>query len=634
MKKTFQKFFEKIGKYNQVVDQYRRATGTSPDHAMAYVNWGIELAQDEHIDEALAKFEKAAEMAPSRAEPWTNWGVALAKCGQLDEAIGKFKRALEIDPKSANNYMLWGAALIEQGKMEEAIVKYNHAMELAPDNPEPYVNLGVAMARIGRYPDAIRHFKESLAKHSQQPHVYFLWGAVLAELGQYEEAIDKFKATLRFIPSHADSHYFWSVALNRLGKYEQALEKSRKALEYQTEKPEYYLNQGDILANLERYDVALANYRHAVTLSPDMSEAYVSWGVALFKLGQYDEAMARFEKALSLAPEIPGIEKHIGNLLLEQHRYTEALPHLEQAHAEEPDNVEVLLNWSMALIKCGQSNVALDKLKTIERRDKWNPQVHYLLGTHYMGLGELEQAASHLEKALAEAADFEDAAINLSLVRCELGETAEAIRTMRPILRKYPDSPKINFFYGTILYRNGDQADAIEKYQKAASLDPDYAEPKIGLAEIYIKQDRADQARSMLDTVLGQTPGHPAALFLTGFLLTREAEKTGETALWQQALDRFDQVLAADPAHLDAAINRAYVLGRLQSPDTANELMSDLSDDARPMNAETRAIVLYRWGEILEKLDADRFARQAGEKKQAARQLHPAIDERIRVIDL
>ena len=79
MKQAFRQFMEKIGQYNKLVDEYTRASKSANDPAMAHVNWGIDLAAENKIDEAMEKFYKAVEMAPDRVEPWTNLGVALAK---------------------------------------------------------------------------------------------------------------------------------------------------------------------------------------------------------------------------------------------------------------------------------------------------------------------------------------------------------------------------------------------------------------------------------------------------------------------------------------------------------------------------------------------------------------------------
>ena len=93
----FQQFFDKILHYHRLVEDYKRASEVSPDAAMSYVNWGIELGSDGKLEEAIERFRQAAEIAPGRFEPYLNWGIALAKQNDLVGAVEKFERATEQD---------------------------------------------------------------------------------------------------------------------------------------------------------------------------------------------------------------------------------------------------------------------------------------------------------------------------------------------------------------------------------------------------------------------------------------------------------------------------------------------------------------------------------------------------------
>ncbi len=571
MKDFLGQFLDQIDHYNQVVDDYKEAVDSAPDHALAFVNWGIKLAREGQMGEALQKFEKAVTMAPERPECYTNWGVALAKMNRLDEAIEKFKKATELSPENTSNFILWGAALVEKGEAEAAQKKYECAIKITPNDPEPFANWGIALARVGEYHGAIKQFKAALALRRYQPNVYFLWGVVLAELEDYQGAIEKFKTTLRYIPKHAEATYFLGVALNRMGEYEEAIEVSREALILNAHRPEVYMNLGDALANTDKLDVAIANYRHALMLDPNLAEAYKSWGIALIKSGKPDEGFKKFEKALALTPELSDVFAQWGSALVKLQRYKEALPYLDKAHIADPDNADILLDWSLALIRLGTTDLALDKLFEVEELERWNPNVHYLLGTHYLGLEDYEKAIDHLKKTLAEDPDFEDAAINLALAYCETGNSQEAIRAVRPVIRKSPDSPKANFFYGNILYRCADPTgwkDAITRLMRSIELAEaqkiTYPEPHIALGEIYLKQDKYQDAQHRLEEAIKLDPQCIPALYLLSLARFRQGQTEHSTPLLSNALESVEKALTLMPHHLEALALRAYLLGTLK----------------------------------------------------------------------
>lgn len=335
------------------------------------------------------------------------------------------------------------------------------------------------------------------------------------------------------------------------------------------------------------------------------------------------EGFAKFEKCSSLQPDFPGLQGHWGQFLLEARQYQLALPHLEQAVAQDPHNLDNLMNLSMAFIKSDRHADAIQLLLQVEQKDKWNPQAHYLLGTHFMGAGDLPKAREHLQKALEEKPDFTDAAVNLALVLCEQGETLDAVRQMRPVIRRLPESAQMNFFYGLILFRHGDTKDALAKYHKALSLEPELTAAKIAIGEAYLKLEQLPEAEKTLETILQHEPGNGAARFLLSLCLSRLAETQIQEAqkrtLWKAADHHLKLLLSRDPHHQEARINKAIIHGHLQSVEAMNSdfetILADFPQD--------QATTLYYWAKSLERMGQ---VEAANAKMQQAKTHDPAIE--------
>jgi tetratricopeptide (TPR) repeat protein len=620
MNPNLKQFFEKLGRYNQLVDDYRRAKDGSPDHALAHVNWGIELAQKGEIEQALEKFQQASEIAPSRYEPFFNWGVALAHGNRPMEAIEKLEAALERNPKASGAHILLGSLLMEQGRFEEAKQHYEKASAINPNSPEPFLNWGMVLARQGAYEEAIIRFRQSLSLQGNQPQLFFLWGTVLAELKDYVGAIEKFRLALRFDPNHSQAYHFWSVVLNQMGRYEEALEKSQAALRHSPENAQTQLNQGDVLTNLGKFNEALPHYEKALALDPTLAEACLGWGVALCRLQRPLEADEKFMQCLNLNAKLPELRYQWGRFLLEQDRNAEALFHLQAGIELDPGNVPALLNLALAQLKMNLRGDAVETLLEIEKRDRWNAQALYLLGTHYLGEGRLDQALAYLSRALEEKPDFEEAAINLALTLCEKGDTLEAVRRLRPIIRRLPESPNINFYYGMILERHGDWQDAALKYRKAILLKPQYPEPAIGLAELYLRKNRLDEAEDILKMLLREQTQYIPALFLQGVCRIRQADAAAtlekKQRLDQRAQESFEQILTLEPSHLEAQVNLALMLGRRQSIYNMNLAFEGLLNGAP--SGKRKSLLLYYWAQALEQL---------GERETAKLKMQEAVQE-------
>ncbi|MEB3244543.1 MAG: tetratricopeptide repeat protein [Vampirovibrionales bacterium] len=598
-------FLDKISHYNVMVDAYLKASGSAPDPASAFLNWGVQLAESGQLDVALEKFKKAAQMAPHRPECYTNWGIALAKMGRLEEASEQFEAAIARDPKAPSNYLMWGAVLMEQGQLEAAHAKYKKALSLRPHQADLHTHWGISLTLSKRFHEAIDQYRQSLGINPQQPQVCFLWGATLAELGDYEAAIDKFKEAIRYEPKFFDALYCWSVALNKLGRHKDALEKAKQALDINPERPEVYLALGDALAGQNRLEIAIANYRQAIQLVPDQPDAHVGLASALYRLHQSEAALPVIERAIKLmraangsaasdsasvagyAPPAKPLEQFAStpeppadacapdpisldlymlwvNILISLHKYPQALQSLQQGLSAYPGHVGLALQQATTLLKLGRAKEAVDILVMLESRAQELPEaepgLYYVLGTHYLSANELYKAKTCFEQALTLDADHQEAAISLSLVLSDLGKAQEAVLLLRPFYRKYgkdlnPDAKpdvRMIFYYGMALFSAGDAAEAIQKFEQALSLNDHYQEAKVALGEVYLAQGRTQEAISQLEATVAAHPAAELAWMLLSLAYSQQHQ-------WQKAIDAVEAQLALNPASQEAWGRRAQL---------------------------------------------------------------------------
>src|SRR5438876_310530 len=140
---------------------WTQALTVDPKSSIAHYNWGVVLAQQGKLADAVSHYQRALEIRPDFAEPLNNWGDALARQGRLAEASEHFQRALRIRPDFAEAHYNWGAALAQQGKLAEAVEHYRQALRIKPDYVGAYDNLGVALLQQGKLAEAMEHFQRA-----------------------------------------------------------------------------------------------------------------------------------------------------------------------------------------------------------------------------------------------------------------------------------------------------------------------------------------------------------------------------------------------------------------------------------------------------------------------------------------
>jgi tetratricopeptide (TPR) repeat protein len=78
-----------------------------------------------------------------------NYGIALAQEGRLDEAIDQYLASLKIDPNRPATRNNLGFAYFRKGMVDHAILQFQMAIALNPDYAEAHNNLGIAYGKKG-----------------------------------------------------------------------------------------------------------------------------------------------------------------------------------------------------------------------------------------------------------------------------------------------------------------------------------------------------------------------------------------------------------------------------------------------------------------------------------------------------
>src|SRR5207247_1794040 len=179
-----------------------------------------------HDSEKL--WSHAAGIDPRSPVGQYSWGLALAQEGKLTEAIEHYTTALRIKPDYADAHINLGVALAQQGKLAEASEHYRQALHSKPDSAEAHTNWGLALAEQGKLAEAIDHYRQALRLKPDSAEVHIIWGAALADWGRLAEASEHYRQTLRIKPDHAAAQSSLLNVLRRLGTGKEDATSSRK----------------------------------------------------------------------------------------------------------------------------------------------------------------------------------------------------------------------------------------------------------------------------------------------------------------------------------------------------------------------------------------------------------------------
>ncbi|NIO39434.1 MAG: tetratricopeptide repeat protein [Burkholderiales bacterium] len=224
------------GQFEALVDQGEKLTVEYPASFLLWNIFGAANAGLGRLDQAVQAFRKASDLNPRSPDAHNNIGNALKKQGKLDAAIAAYRRALAIKPDFAEAHYNLGYVLQDQGKLDAAIAAYRKALAIKPDFADAHNNIGNALQKLGRLDEAVDAYSQALAIKPDFANAHYNIGVALKGQGKLDEAIAAYRRALAIKPDHINAQYNMGNALRDQGKHDAAIAAYRKALAI---KPDY-----------------------------------------------------------------------------------------------------------------------------------------------------------------------------------------------------------------------------------------------------------------------------------------------------------------------------------------------------------------------------------------------------------
>ena len=340
-----------------------------------------------------------------------------------------------LQAKTREEWFKEGNLLAEQGKYEEAIECYDKALKIDRDYLEAWLEKGRVFNSFGKYEEAMECFEKILEIVPYNGETWNMSGEVYLEGGKYEDALFCSK---KAIARDVDNALFWETRgriLYKWGEYEELTSelKEEKNLNYN-----------------KKYEEALKYFERALEYNPGYFKAWYGKGMALYKLEKYEEALICADKCLEMKPEKSDTWVIKGNLFIEKNRVEKAIECYDKALELNPCNINALKYKASLLTAMRYYREAIACYDRTLEIDPKNIEALGIKGTiHSTVLNEHEQGMACFDKLLE---DYNDWAI-------------------------------LWYFKGYCLSGLSKYKEAIECYDKALELEPDYPEAIEGKKE-------------------------------------------------------------------------------------------------------------------------------------------------------
>ncbi|MEF7616829.1 XrtA/PEP-CTERM system TPR-repeat protein PrsT [Aquincola sp. MAHUQ-54] len=514
---------------------------------------------------AVIQLKNALQQQPDDAEARFLLGRASLEIGDAVAAGAQLRRAIDLGHPAAQAVPLLAQAQLAEGKWKEVIREHaGTALPEAAATAALKALVATAYRAAGRPDQAQATIGEALAADPASVPAQLVQARLLAGGPRHGEALAIVERLTRSAPDDAD---VWrqqgDLQWHGQGELAAAAEAYRRALAIRPGHVQAQAALAGLLLALGDLAAAAAEADALRKLPGQRTTATFFDAQRAFQAGDKAGAYERVREVLKAAPDSPSALQLAGAIELGNRQLLAAERSLTKALQRAPDLVLARQLLAQTYLRSGQPEKALATLSPLLAAAQPGSASLSLAGEAHLQAGAPEKAEAAFRQALAAdpgstrtrtalawlqwEKDPSDAALgqlrsvaagddgtlaDMALIAAHLraGQVARALDAIGRLEAKQPDRPDGAYLRGTVLLRQRDAAGARASFERALAIDAAYMPAVSRLAALDMAEGRADQALSRFDTVLAADPGSVQALLGLSALRERTGAPPAQVA--------------------------------------------------------------------------------------------------------
>lgn len=615
----------KNGDLRGAIGHYIRAADLMPSNFEAQLKAAAMLILAEKFGDAHARAEAAVALRPQSIEAKVVDATALAGMKQTDRAVSTMEEAIKSDPSRSQSYISLGAILMIASRPKEAEAAYLKAVDVDPTSVAVRTGLASFYQQTGKTSQAEAVLKAALAlaprdadANRQLASVYISQNRareaegplkVVAEvskdvasrvtLADYylsstrpQDAIPVLDALESDPKGFAAAKTRRAVVLWGQGEKANAHAAVDAALAREPKNIEAMLVKADFLAAESKLEEALKMAEAAVAADASAPAPHFAVGRILRTLGRTEGAIAEFNAVLRLNPSSVPAQIELSNAYLRTGRPRDTVQLAQGVLNVQPKNPDALILQARGLMGLGDLSAAQQSTATLMRNYAPAPVIHVQLGDLYRLQGDITDARSSYQRALASDPSNLAALTGLADLDVSAGKGADARARIEAVLAKQPTSTAHLILLGRVETDVRDYAAAEHTFRRVLQLNTNSLPAYGYLGRVYREQDRIDEAIAAFEKVAQHLEKPAPVHALIGSLLEVQGKR-------DEAVKRYEKALSIDRSSPIAANNLAWILAeRGQNLDVALALAqtakAELPDSAEV--ADTLGWIYFKKG--------------------------------------
>jgi arylsulfatase A-like enzyme/Tfp pilus assembly protein PilF len=239
-------------------------------------------------------------------------------------------------------------------------------------------------------------------------------------------------------------------------------------------------------------------------------EAEMETVAARQRAGDLAGALALCQDIVRRRPQMPSSLLRLALLHREMGHVQQAITAARRALALNPDDPETAARLGRYLNEAGRPRETVDLLETYARRIDAHPEVLMVRGVALAEVGRGRDALATLERVREGDPSNAMALVNIATVHLMAGDRTAARAALDAALAQSPHLARAHNTLGVLAAEAGRTEEAIQRWKRAAELDPREVDTLFNLGALFVREGRHREARPYLERFVREAP---AALY-------------------------------------------------------------------------------------------------------------------------
>ena len=512
--------------YAKAEQAFSQTVKVDPDRARSFYYLGVAQYLETNYQQAADNLDKSLQIDPGLVIAMYARGTVSYLMGSYQQALDEWSKVAAALPDDFQTAVDVGNAYEKLKETDQAISAYQKALGMKED-ADVRTYLGMVYLEKNQIPQAIEQFRKALVTNPNSSLAENNLGDALQGIGDLASARDEYLKSLA-IQDDAFMRLQLAIIYTRLGQVPLAIEQLEKGQSAGTGSTLTLIDSqlAGLYSRIGRLDDAEKQYLALLQTDPKRADAYADLGALAYKRCDLSSMSKNYSQAATLGSKFP---------------YFADLPASAFAAQGFPSQQAQVITNTL-------NNFPNDPVALI-----WN-------GEYLIGAGRLPVAEISLQKALQTpnlSLAFQSIAHgDLGSLNVMEGNLSAAQGEFSLSIQAYPSNAYTLILIGDLALRNGRPQEALQTYEKALSILPEYGYQLSGdNAELFVpalaarraialtqlgKNDEAATAAalaiSQAKDILGRMPNWPQAHFMLGYVYYSQADKTSAEGEFSAAL--------------------------------------------------------------------------------------------------